>query len=184
MKKLISFVLLVVLIFSVTSCGEQTKTDTIKDGKKLPDVIAAADKAFADEYGEGYRSVMMPMEVDQQYLTDFVNVDTDLLDGFAGAFSMSMTNSDAFFGLKVKEGNMETVKAAVEKYREDLIAQYELYPVNGSFERAKTSQMYQKGDYLFFICVGVMPVNPQIESLNFQSDIERTKAAIDSMFNI
>ena len=184
MKKVLSVILAVFLIAAVTACSQEKGPNTIKDGKKLQDVIAAVDERFSEQYGDGYRAVMMPMEVDELYLTDFVSIDITLLDEFAGAVSMSMTNSDAFFGLKIKEGNMESIKAAIEKYREDLIAQYERYPVNGSFERAKTSVIYQKGDYLFFIGVGIMPSNPQVESLDFSGDVAMVKTAIDSMFNV
>lgn len=182
MKRFASLTLAALLVLSMAACGKKDQPGTIKDGKALSDVIAAVDEKFAEKHGEGYGAVAMASPVDSQYLSDFLEIESSFVDEVAGSVSISMTNSDAFFGIKAKEGKEDAIRAALEKRRDDLIAQYERYPVSGSYERAQSAQIYQKGSYLFLIVVGVMPQDPD-EPLDFASDIELVKSTIDGMFN-
>ena len=174
-------VLFLAALLALAGCSGGNTANTIKDDKTLADVIAAVDAKFAETYGEDCASVMMPMQIDSAYLTDFCGIDTADIEDFAGAVSMSMTNSDAFFGVKAKEGSADTVKAALEKRLGDIVAQYEIYPVNGSYERAQAGEVYQKGDYLFLIVVGIM--TDMDAAPEFDKDVSMTKEVIDSMFN-
>ncbi|MEG1773931.1 MAG: DUF4358 domain-containing protein [Oscillospiraceae bacterium] len=183
MKKSLIAILALLLALSVfTACGKKDTANTIKDGKTLTDVMTAVDAKFAEKYGADYGAVAMPMPVDNQYLTDMLSIDTSFVEESAGNIAMSMTNSDILIGLTAKEGKADALRTALEKRRDDLIAQYQTYPVNGSYERAKSGEVYQKGNYLFLIVVGVMPDNMDA-ALNFAPDVEMVKGTIDSMFN-
>lgn len=180
MKKIIAISLAIISIL-VIGCGNQNTANTIKDNKKLSDVITAVDEAFATQYGEDYRAVAMGMPVDEEYLLDFCEIDSANVDDFSGFVSMSMTNSDTFFGIKAKSQKAEAIKTSLEKRLEDIQNQYEMYNVNGSFDRAKAGEVYQKGDYLFLIVVGVMDTEHGVQ--NFANDVTLAKTTIDSMFN-
>lgn len=184
MKRIITAAAAVMAMLVLASGCFQKKTEpnTIKDGKSLSDVVAEIDKKFAEKYGEGNGAVMMPMEVDEMYLTDFAHLDKADVDEYAGSYSMSMTNSDALIAVKAKDGKIDAVKEGLEKRKSDLVAQYEQYPVNGSYERAQSGEVYVKGNYAFLIVVGVMPDDPDAP-VDFSEDIAMVKTAIDSMFN-
>lgn len=182
MKRILSLLLAVTFMLSVTACGNKKNAPgTIKDDKSLQDVLNAVDAKFNEKYAYEYGAIAMKMPVDDQYLADFVDLDTSAYDEYAGGVSMSMTNSDAFFAVKAKEGKVDVVKQALEKRLADLIAQYEFYPVNGSYDRAKAGEVYVKGNYVFLIVVGVMPQGEG--EADFSGDVKLTKETIDSMFN-
>lgn len=177
MRKLIA-ILLVLMLLMVTGCGAKNTANTIKDNKNLSDVLAAVDDKFKEKYGEDYQAVAMPMPLEAQYLTDFCEIDSANVAEHAGVASMSMTNSDTLLGVKAKSQKAEAIKAGLEKRLKDIQNQYEMYNVNGSYDRARAGEVYQKGDYLFLIVVGVFN-----DASDFAADVAMTKAAIDGMFN-
>lgn len=184
MKKILTAVLAAVMVMSFTvGCSKKNEdnTNTIKDGKKLNDVITAIDNKFKEKYGEDFGAVMMPMEIDDQYITDFVGLSSSDIQEKAGNLAMSMTNSDILLAVKAKEGKIDTVKQALEKRKTDLEAQYETYNVMGSYDRAKAGEVYVKGDYAFLIVVGPGPEGDEAPA--FDKDVAMTKEVIDSMFN-
>jgi len=183
MKKFFAVLLAAAMVITMVGCGgKKDASGTIKDDKTLADVMTAVDAKFAEKYGEGYGAVAMAAPIEEQYLADFMELDSSVYDEFAGDISMSMTNSDAFFAVKAKEGKVDVVKQALEKRLSDLIAQYEFYPVSGSFDRAKAGEVYVKGNYVFLIVVGVLE-NVEDESPDFSDDVKMVKETIDSMFN-
>lgn len=183
MKKVLAFVLAALLVVSFAACGSKKDAPgTIKDNKTLADVMTAVDEKFAEKYGSDYGAVAMAMPIEEQYLNDFLELDSSVYDEFAGSVSMSMTNSDSFFAIKAKEGKVEAVTQAMEKYLSDLVAQYEYYPVNGSYDRAKAGEVYVKGNYVFMIVVGFLN-NIEEENPDFSDDVKLVKDTIDSMFN-
>lgn len=184
MKKLFTLALAAVMALSLVACGGKTETKVaLKDGTALADVFTAVDEKFTETYGEGATAVAMGMPIDEAFLTDFLELGSDTYEEFAGSMSMSMTNSDAFFAVKAKEGKLDAVKAALEKRIEGLRAQYEMYPVSGSYDRAKAAEVYVKGDYAFLICVGVLSDEKmEQEAVDFSGDVTMTKAVIDGLF--
>ncbi|MEG2174562.1 MAG: DUF4358 domain-containing protein [Oscillospiraceae bacterium] len=172
-------------VLAVTACSKNASSGTAEikpiDGKSLSDVITAVDAKFAEKHGADYTAVAMGMPIDAQYITDFLGVNAADVEEYAGSVSMSMTNSDAFFGIKAKSDKVDILKAALDQRRQDLIAQYERYPVNGSYERAQAGEVYQKGNYLFLIVVGYMPDHDGA-ALDFAPDVTLVKQTIDSQF--
>lgn len=185
MKKFIAILLAAMLLVTFAACGsKKSESNTIKDDKKLADVITAVNEKFAESYGPDYSAVAMNMDIDEQYISDFLELDSSVYDEYAGGVSMSMTNSDALIAMKAKEGKVEQVQQAFEKRLQDITAQYEFYPVSGSYDRAKSGEVYVKGDYVFLIVVGVLTNDRMDEdTVDFSSDVELVKTTIDSMFN-
>ncbi|MFV0497744.1 MAG: DUF4358 domain-containing protein [Candidatus Fimivivens sp.] len=183
MKKVLSLFLAAVFMLSVTACGGQKNVSgTIKDDKSLQDVFDTIDAKFNEKYDYEYGAVTMKMPVDDKYLSDFADLDASAYDEYAGGVSMSMTNSDALFAVKAKEGKVEVVQQALEKRLADITAQYEFYGVNGSYDRAQAGEVYVKGNYVFLIIVGVMPSQSK-GNADFAADVQLTKDTIDGMFN-
>lgn len=123
---------------------------------------------------------MMPADLDEQALKEMMKVDLANVEEYAGAYSMSMTNSDHLIGILAKEGQVDKVQADLEQRKADLEAQYETYDVNGSYVRAQAAQVYTVGNYVFLICIGVMPDDPDAP-LEFDKDVEHAKGLIDEM---
>ena len=186
MKKFVSLLLAVSMVLMVAACRNKKEAPgTIKEGKTPQEVLDTVHAKFNEKYGGDYGAVAMHMPIDEQYLSDFLELDNSAYDEFAGGVSMSMTNSDALFVVKAKEGKVDVVKQALEKRLFDLIAQYEFYPVNGSYDRARAGEVYVKGNYVFLIVVGIMPDQPdqQETTPDFSEDVKLAKDTIDSMFN-
>lgn len=182
MKRILSLILALAFLLITTACSPQNAAGTIKDDKSIQDVLDAVDAKFNEKYGGDYGAIAMKMPVDDQYLSDFVDLDASAYTEFAGVVSMSMANSDALFAVKAKEGKVDVVQQALEKRLSDLIVQYEFYPVNGSYDRAKAGEVYVKGNYVFLIVVGVLPAQSD-GTADFDADVQMTKETIDSMFN-
>ncbi len=185
MKKIIAIVLAALSVVAFAACGKKDdapKPGTLKEGETIESVLEAVDAKFSDRYGSDYAAVAMGMPVDDAYLSDFLELDSSAYDEYAGNVSMSMTNSDAFFVIKAKEGQVEAVQQALEKRLSDLKAQYEFYPVSGSYDRAMAGEVYVKGDYVFLIVVGVLEDMDE-EAPDFSDDVQMTKETIDSFFN-
>ncbi|HWP50586.1 MAG TPA: DUF4358 domain-containing protein [Clostridia bacterium] len=183
MKKILCLVLAAAFLLTATACGSKKNAPgTIKDDKSLQEVLDAVDTKFKEKYGGEYGAIAMKMSIDNQYLSDFADLDASAYDEYAGAVSMSMTNSDALFAVKAKEGKVDVVQQALEKRLADLVAQYEFYNVNGSYDRAKSGEVYIKGNYVFLIVVGYM-TGQELEAPDFSQDVQLTKETIDGMFN-
>ncbi len=183
MKRILSLVLAFAFLLMATACGGQKNVSgTIKDDKSIQDVLDAVDVKFNEKYGGDNGAIAMKMPIDDQYLSDFVDLDASAYAEFAGTVSISMTNSDALFAVKAKEGKVDVVQQALEKRLSDLVAQYEAYPVNGSYDRAKAGEVYVKGNYVFLIVVGVLPAQSD-GTADFDADVQMTKETIDSLFN-
>ncbi len=185
MKRIFAAIFAALSVFSFAACSNKNdgpQPGTLKEGETLQSVLEAVDGKFAEKYGTDYSAVMMGMPIDDTYLSDFLALDSSTYDEYAGSVSMSMTNSDAFFVVKAKEGQLETVQQALDKRLSDIKAQYEFYPVNGSYDRAMAGEVYTKGNYVFLIVVGVMDDTAE-ETPDFSDDVQMTKETIDSFFN-
>ncbi len=182
-KSLILLALLLVMgIFAGCSTTSGDTTNQLLENTTLSDVVKAVDDAFNEKHSFEYGSVMMRADIDEKFLTDFSDINMDDVDEFVGMTSMSMTNSDRFIAVKAVEGKAATIEEALLKMKQDLITQYEFYPVSGSLERANSAEVYVKGDYVFFICVGVFEEGEE-DAPDFSDDVELAKTTINSMFN-
>lgn len=151
---------------------------TLKEGTTLQQISETIDKEFG-EYGA---VTGMPAEIDDQILTEAFHVNKDDVEEYYGRMAMSMTNSGALVLVKAKADKVESVKASLEQKKKDLEAQFEMYNVNGSYQRAKDSEVYVVGDYVFFLCVGIMPDEIGETEPTFEGDVAKAKEIIDGFF--
>lgn len=182
-KRILSGVLvLLLLVFSLGACQPKNEPGTIIDRKKIADVMLAVDAAFTAKYGENAAPVETPVAVDKTYLRDWCNIDPAWVDETTGNVSESITNSDAFFVVKAKEGFEEQVRLALASRLKDLQTQYECFPVNYSYERAVSGEVLRQGRYVFFIAVGLAPARNGQTPL-YRTDVSLAEQTIKSMFN-
>ncbi len=183
MKKFVVLMLAMALLLTATACGgKKDASGTIKDGKSLQEVLDAVDAKFDEKYGAGQGAVPMRLPLDDQYIADFMELDSTSYDEYAGSFAGIILRSDALFAIKAKEGKVEAVEQAAKKRLADITAQFEFYPVSGSYDRAKAGEVYVKGNYVFLIIVGDFDPNAE-DAAVYDADVQMTKEVIDSMFN-
>ena len=180
MKKTLALALALVCAMSVfAGCSKKDEANTLKDDKTLTDVVAAIDAKFVETYGADFSAVPMGMPIDETYLVDMCAIDMETIEEFVGNVAMTMVRNDTLIAVKAKEGSADAIKLAFEKRKTDLVAQYETYPVGGSLERAQNAEIYQKGNYVFFLAIG----GNDDTALDFAKDLDLAKTTIDSMFN-
>jgi hypothetical protein len=179
MKKILSLALAFMLL--LTACGSKSDANTPKDGKSLADVLSEVESEFCEKFGVE-QMLVMPTDIDTQYLSDMVGLSTDDIEESAGQIALTMTNSDAFFAVKAKDEKTETVTEAFSSYLKSLVAQYERYSVCNSYERAQAGRVYVKGDYVFFIVVGMTPDDDESTEI-YPEQVQFVMDCIDSKFN-
>ncbi len=150
MKRMIAILCALALL---CGCAGGKADSAIKDGKTIAEVMDEVRAAYLEEYGVE-EIIPMPMPVDRAYLSDLVGVETEDIADEAGWVSMSMTNSDAFFAVRAKDDRIDAVADALKDRVQALRAQYEVYPVMGSYERAQAAKVVVESDYAFLIVVG------------------------------
>lgn len=161
---------------STSSSGIASTVEALIDGTTLEHVVAEVHKAFGEN-----GAIAMPGKLDDQVLKDQFGINPEDVEEYYGEYSMVNTNSDVLVAIKAKPGKVDEVKTALEKRKADLETQFEQYPVNGSYDRAKAAKVYVRGDYVFLIGVGVLPedadANPE-----FDKQVQKAQDTIDKFF--
>ncbi len=136
------------------------------------EVYDAINAAFAEKYPDaGMVIPNAPMEVDEATLNDKFGITTDMVEDYKGEMAGMMTNCDMLLVVKVKEGKMEDVKAALEKAKDDQTAQFEWYAVMGNAERTAAAKVVENGNFAALIMVGIMDIGSD-EAPDFTSDVQ------------
>lgn len=89
------------------------------------------------------------MDMDETVLSDLYYIDAADLADYVGKMPMMNVHATEFFIAKVNDGKMETVKAAIEKRHEDLIAQWEMY-LPAQLELVQNAKIVENGNYILF----------------------------------
>lgn len=179
MKKIITLTLaLTVLVMAFTGCGKGGKDVVkLKDDHKIGDIVSEIDVKFKEKYGEDYR---IGFPVDESFVTDACLLTTADVAEFSGEYANNMVRNDAVIVLKAADGKVETVKKAMETYKQSIIDRYQTYPVGGSLERAQASTVTVKGDYVIYLCMG--DFNMETDTPQFEEDMKICADVVNSMF--
>ena len=184
MKKILAVLLAALMTSAVmVSCGDNTGSSSSSSSVSSEvennissatseEVYDAINAAFAEKYPDaGMVIPQMPMEVDETTLKDKFGITTDMVEDYKGEIAGSMTNCDMLLVVKVKEGKMEEVKAALEKAKEDQTIQFEHYGVMGNIERTAAAKVVENGNFAALIMVGIMDSGSD-EAPDFTSDVQ------------
>ncbi len=146
MKRLIATVLSVVLSAGLTAavltgCGGSSASYNVEDV-----AVSVAQ--------------VCKIESPADFTADEMQFDMNLEDGsyeeFAGQRTTTNGQSGTVLVVKAKAGEADTVKAALEAYRDGLVAQFENYkddfPVG--YEQNKNGRVVVKGDYVVLAIAG------------------------------
>lgn len=141
---------------SETSAAPDSSAPSESQGASSNGSSASADvslntilDAVKNAYGESY---LPSMDLTAEDLDARYGLKADDYDEALGQVAMISTQVDTFVAVKAKEGKADTVVSALNAYRDDLVNNSMQYPMN--VPKVNASQVYQKGNYVFFIMLG------------------------------
>lgn len=164
MKKIFAVALaLTMSLMMFAGCGSNKDADTNKepgtnqeqpsDSKAESGKIKEIHEAVKAAYGETY---LPNMPVDETMLSEKFGVSKDLVKEYVAEIPMISVNIDTFVGIEAAEGKAEEVEAALNKYREAMLADTMQYPMN--VPKIQASKVLKVDDYVFFILLGDIPL--------------------------
>ena len=166
MKRIFSLALAAALLLALLcACGSNSDKDATIDLNALWDKVAA----LGDE--EGALSEMAFIEVTDDDLANIYGIAAADLDGYLARVPMMNVSATEFFIAKVKEGKMDTVKAALEARQANLDAQWATY-LPDQYELVQNYKLTTNGSYIFF---GISKFAGQAEGL-FNDAIAEAKS--------
>ena len=136
-----------------STTGDTTAADTTKaDESASTTTVSAADigKAVADEFGEEY---IPNMDITADYLDSTYGVKPEWYDDFFGQMPMISVNVDTFIAVKAKADKISDVEKALNDYADYYKNDAHKYPKDVA--KADACRVYTKGNYVFFIMLGV-----------------------------
>jgi len=159
------------------------------------DALVAADPTYADKYNDVYVESENPDEwvevnlykvagADDENAFMFL-IDPTLCELYFSETPLYITQIDQLMIIKPAEGKTAEVVAALEEYNEG--QKMMQYPMNQA--KADAAQIYEKGDYVFFIRLGSLPeygepegitgneTEEELEALYAQMEAERVEIA-------
>ena len=92
------------------------------------------------------------MELDAETMNFLYGIDANLLEGFVAKMPMMNVHATELFVAEVKDGNMDAVKAGIEKRLGDLELQWEHYLAD-QYELVKNAKVITSGNYIL-MCIG------------------------------
>ena len=105
---------------------------------------------LAREIGERVQDMPMTMELIKDEIAPFYGEELiNLVDDFGGIMPMMQSTTEVTI-FKVKEGKMDEVKAILEERKKNQEQAFEQY-LPDEYEIVKNSQIYENGDYIYFI---------------------------------
>ncbi|HOP11437.1 MAG TPA: DUF4358 domain-containing protein [Oscillospiraceae bacterium] len=170
-KKAAAIAAALILLFStLTGCA----------GTSMKEVTDAIDAAFMADVG----TVAVPVgrsELSKDAFLMATGLSADDIKDYYGVVSSDDGYCDRIIAVRAGKNSIETVKAALEQMKTDLTAYYRSYSVNGSYQRAQLSQIVERGDCLFYICLGMMPTDTDAP-LEFGIDLDLAVNTINNYY--
>ncbi len=170
---------------NITGAG-QYAPNTLTVNTAAWDALVAADATYAEKYNADYVESENPDEwvpVNLYKLTDSEEdsymylIDPSLCELYFSESPSFMTQIDQLMIIKPAEGKTADVVAALNEYNE--IQKMFQYPMNQA--KAEAAVVYEKGDYVFFIRLGLLPEYGEPEGLTGNETDEELEAIFAQM---
>ena len=172
MKKVALFITVLALLVTLTA-GCAIKTS-------MKEVVDAIDAAFMADVGT-YAVPVGRTELSEQNFLAATGLSEDGIKDYYGVVSSDDGYCDRIIAVRADKNSIAAVKTALETMKTDLTAYYRSYSVNGSYQRAKASQIIERDDCLFYICLGLMPTDTDAP-LEFGIDLDLAVNTINSYY--
>lgn len=167
MKRYMAVLLTLALTVSMTACsrdreedrsssGEMSSSsgmermvtgDQLVEGRSLQSII----EEIQDEFSTG--GIYEPGQVTDTVLKDRYGLDTAQIADYYGYYSTADGYADNLLAIEAKPGQIDSVRRALEEYRDDLMMQLETSGIGYAYERAKNAQIITRGNYAFLVAV-------------------------------
>lgn len=145
MKRILSLVLLAVLtVLPLAACGGN---GTSAASHNVGDVAKTVGDVCKIENAK---------EFTEDEMTYDMSLDKSAYEEFAGQRTTTNGMSGAVLVVKAAAGNADTVKTALETYRDGIVAQFENYKADFpvGYEQTKSGRVVAKGDYVVLAIAG------------------------------
>lgn len=167
MKKIISVILAMVMSMSLlTACGGSNDANATYDVNEVMSTIESAV------------TMAMPMELTEEDLTIFAEIDMANVASWAGKISMANVSSDTLIVIEAAEGKVDAVKEALEGFKANRALSFERY-LQDQFEKAEAGRVVVKGNY---VVLAILGDNEVIINDGVEKAYEAVDAAIDEAF--
>ena len=177
LKKITTLALALTMVLAMAACsnapgGEAQAGPTLKEGVTLQSIV--------DDVTAQY-PVAMAAPLDDQLMTDMLEINLDDVEEYAGSMGMSITTADNFFAIRAKPGKTEAVQTALEARLDYVRKSFEQYlPLPR--EKANAGKVLTIGDYVFLIILGKDDVE-DLDTYDFSADVSAVETQINTYFN-
>ncbi len=124
------------------------------------------------------------MAIEEDMLEAIYNIDMDNVEDYIAESPMITMNVDTFIAIKAKDGKLDDVVEDLEEYREFLVTEGFMYPMNVA--KVQASEVVSYGDYAFFIMLGAMDEDMDASDekrLEFaKEEVSKVKTVIENLF--
>ena len=183
MKKIVTLVLALMMVL-LAACGGNSDETTVAEttaeaGYKSDVAVSDIRDAVAAVYGENY---LATMPLDAEMLEMSYGITADMYEEFVAEVPMMSAHVDTLIVVKAKADKIETVKAALEAYRQDQVENGFHYPMN--VPKVQASEVVVYGDYVVYIMLGTtdnMDADEATLLAEFQAQNQLGKAAIEEI---
>lgn len=155
LRKMIFVGMMAAMAVGIAGCSSEDKenneTSQNETKKEVNVELTEVRDAVKNAYGEEY---IPNMEYDDVFIKETLGLDSEDYEKIVAEGPLVSFNIDTFIGVKAKEGKADTVEEKLNGYRNYLINDSMMYPVNAV--KIQASKVIRHGDYIFFVCLGVI----------------------------
>ena len=173
-KLLLSLVSVLLLITVLIGCGSKEKKSVVS--------LEVIHNAVKESLGEDYYPDML---LEEEMLEAIYGIDMDDVEDYIAESPMITMNVDTFIAIKAKDGKVDDVVEDLEEYRDFLINDGFMYPMN--IAKVQASEVVSYGDYAFFIMLGAIDEDLDASDekrLEFaKEEVSKVKTVIENLFN-
>ncbi|MBE6031954.1 MAG: DUF4358 domain-containing protein [Clostridiales bacterium] len=184
MKKFTIFLLIVMLVgaFAITGCGNDAPADD-----NAGDAAVTVEPGLVDAAFEAANNAVFPNGgplgtiEDDAIAQDMFGLNMEWVKDYVIAMPMMNVHADTFIGVEAQEANVADVEAALNAYRDQIIADREAFPyLPDHLPKAQESQVVTIGNYVFFVSMADTSEAGE-DGLNdlVKADTEKAVAAIN-----
>ena len=174
MKRILGLFLAVIMISSFLVGCTTKKEEKVVD---LKEVHSAVKEVLGEDYYPN-------RELTLEEIENFTGIKEADMESFIAEAPMMNVNVDTFIAIKAKEGKGDAIEAGFEKYRNYLVEDSVIYPMN--IAKVNASKIVRHGDYVFFLMLGKYDDREEAtdeERLEFaKAEIQKIEDAINKFF--
>ncbi|CDM69892.1 putative secreted protein [Clostridium bornimense] len=151
------------------------------DGVVAEKSVEAIRKAVVDAYGDKY---LATMSLSKEEINERFGLTDDMYKDAVADIPAMSTHVDTFVAVEAKEGKVNEVFDALTEYRDMLINDTMMYPMNEL--KTQSSEVYKYDDYVFFIMLGGYDDSLEEDSellAYYEDQNDIAKNIIDDMLN-